>query len=642
MVRVATGSGPAAGNDLGERSVQERVQDEKLRLVWSHALFGGVAASVFAVLLACELRGSAAPVLATDAWLAAKLAVAACRTGLAWRYPRLAAPGGARWQRLTLRWLMVDSAVWGLLAVPMLWVPLPTASMLVAALACVSCAGTFGLQISLRATAAYVVPMLLPAALLLIVRGDELGWLAGLSFLLLLALELVTALRSDKRLSDGLRAGWQSEALGVEKAAALTLALHQSAVKTQFLANISHELRTPLHGILGLARLVQLESTEPGVVRRVALIESSGEHLLSLINDLLDISRVEAGRFVMRNEPFELVAQLEHVAGVYAERAHEKGLVFTLDNHIAAPCWVRGDPARFRQVLHNLLGNAIKFTDAGFIHMLVEHATRKAGDATEPLVACEVSDSGAGIAEGELAHIFEAFRQAGDTSAQPLDGTGLGLTISRDIARAMGGDVTVRSTVGVGTKLCFMARLPRTEAPADAPAELAAEPRSDASAGAASFAVAPRVASPTAPARRVLVAEDNEVNALIAVAHLERQGLLVERVRDGAEAVQAALRAPQRPQLVLMDCRMPVLDGFAATRRIRAAEQAQGLARVPVIALTATAADADRQQCLDAGMDDFLSKPYGADELAAAVERWTMHNNAAAHLTAPTTSEPAP
>ncbi len=630
MVRVATGSVPAAGDDLAERGVQERVIDEKLRLVWSHALLGGLTATVFAVLLAYELRGLAAPVPVADVWLATKLLVAVCRTWLAWRYLRLAAPGGARWRRLTLRWLMIDSAVWGLLSVPMLWVPLPTASMLAAALACVSCAGTFGLQISLRATAAYVVPMLLPAALLLIIRGDELGWLAGLSFLLLLALELVTALRSSRRLGDGLRAGWQSEALAVEKAAALTLALHQSAVKTQFLANISHELRTPLHGILGLARLVQLESAEAEVIRRVALIESSGEHLLSLINDLLDISRVEAGRFVMRNEPFELVAQIDHVAGVYAERAHEKGLVFTLDNHVAAPCWVRGDPARFRQVLHNLLGNAIKFTDAGFIHMLVEHAHHEADDASERLVACEVSDSGSGIAEGELVHIFEAFRQAGDTSAQPVDGTGLGLTISRDIARAMGGDVTVRSTVGVGTKLCFMARLPRTEEPPDVPTT-----------------APPTGAAPATPGRRVLVAEDNEVNALIAVAHLERQGLQVERVRNGAEAVLAALRLPQRPQLVLMDCRMPVLDGFAATRRIRAAELAQSLPRIPVIALTATAADADRQQCLDAGMDDFVSKPYGADELAAAVERWLMHNNPAAVTSstatpAPSTSEPAP
>jgi len=200
--------------------------------------------------------------------------------------------------------------------------------------------------------------------------------------------------------------------------------------------------------------------------------------------------------------------------------------------------------------------------------------------------------------------VFEAFKQAVDEAAQAVEGAGLGLTIARDIARQMGGDVMATSRVGEGATLCFTARLPAAQAP--------------------SAAAAPSAARPVRAAAglRVLVAEDDEVNALIVLAYLEQLGARAERVADGAATLPPALREAGRPDVVLMDCRMPVMDGYAATREIRRIEAQLGWPRLPIIALTATAGDADRQTCLDAGMDDFLAKPYTVTELAAVLARW--------------------
>ena len=581
-----------------------RVHDEQIRLVWAHSRVGTLVATLFAVVLAMQLRGHVASNLVVDSWLIAKLAVGGYRSYLAWQHARLGQPGGPHWRRLTMFWLLADGALWGCLGIAMLQTPVALTAVLLAAIAGVSCAATFGLQISLRATAAYVVPTLLPAALLLPLRDDKVGWSGWLGVLMLLGLQLGNAARSDRRLRDALRLSWRNEALASEKDAALQLAQRQSAVKTQFLANISHELRTPLHGILGLARVLRFESLDSRVARRVELIESSGLHLLALINDLLDISRVEAGRFVMRSESFDLVTQIDQVAGVYAVRAQETQLGFELVHAVPSPCRVVGDPARFRQVLHNLLGNAVKFTEQGVVRLTVAYRR------DEGIVHCTVEDSGRGIAASDLPHIFDAFRQSeASPASQPLDGAGLGLTIARDIAQAMGGDITVQSRIGIGSTFRFEARLPAAPSVAERPRP------------------APPPASPGG--QRVLLAEDDDVNAMIAIAYLERMGLAIERVANGADAIEASLRLGDRPDLVLMDCRMPVMDGFAAVRAIRSQEAALGLSRVPVIALTATAADTERQLCLDAGMDDFLAKPYSAAELSRMAAHWLAANSEA-------------
>ena len=606
---------PFRPSRFGERFGQQidpalrpEVSDEQLNMVLGHTRLGTVIATAFAVFLALQLRGVALPAWLVDIWLVVKLAVAAARIYISVVYTRLGRPGGVKWSRLTDVWLLADGVVWGAAGFMLMSSPMPLAALVCAVMACVSCVATFGLQFSKRSTAAYVAPILALTAVGLFPRGDELGTIGGTGLLMLLGLLLVTAATSERRLADALMLRLHAQSLTVEKDEALKLALRQSAVKTQFISNVSHELRTPLHGILGVARLLHLEAHDSAVARRVELIETSGTHLLGLINDLLDISRIEAGQFVMRKERFELGAVVQNLADLYTVRASDKGLEFTLNLQLQEPCWVLGDPARVRQVLHNLLGNAVKFTQRGSITLTLMR------DAESGLLSAEVQDTGPGIDATDLVHVFEAFRQVGGASARPFEGTGLGLTIARDIALAMGGDISIRSTVGVGTCALFTALLPESLAP-----EQAEQP-------------SPRQEAAVASARtcRVLIAEDDDVNAVIATAYLEHMGVTAERVKDGRQAVRHALRDVDRPDLVLMDCRMPSMDGMAATREIRTQERNLGLPRVPVVALTATTSDINRQLCLNAGMDDFMSKPYAREDLERILQRWSHRDAVAA------------
>jgi two-component system, sensor histidine kinase len=590
---------------LGERmgvdvdpGLRPAVGDEQLRMVLSHTRLGTLVATAFALFFALQLRGTALPAWAVDLWLAAKLLVAGARIVLSLRYDRLGRPGGTAWRNATDAWLLADGVVWGVAGLLVYASEVPLAALVSSVMACVSCVATFGLQVSKRSTAAYVTPILTCTAIGLLLRGDQLGTIGGTGLLGLLALLVTTAAASERRLIEIVLLRLRAQALTAEKDEALKLALRQSAVKTQFLGNISHELRTPLHGILGVARLLHLEAQDNAVARRVELIEASGTHLLGLINDLLDVSRIESGRFALRSERFELCALADTLGGIYAVRASDKGLDFRLELQFERPCWVQGDASRVRQVLHNLLGNAVKFTKQGSITLTLQR------DAASGRLSAEVLDTGPGIASADLATVFEAFGQVGGADANPTEGTGLGLTIARDIAQAMGGDLVLRSTVGTGTRALFTALLPDA-LPAVAPAvHEAALPSAGATGG------------------HVLIAEDDDVNAVIATAYLEQLGMQVERVRDGRQAVRHALREVNRPDLVLMDCRMPLLDGMAATREIRRQEHTLGLARLPVVALTASSCEVSRAICLDAGMDDFLSKPYTQKELTELLVRW--------------------
>jgi len=585
-------------------ALRTEVGNEQLNMVLGHTRLGTLVATAFAVFMALQLRGMAVPAWLVDGWLVVKIGVAAARIYLSVRYDRLGRPGGTNWSRTTDAWLLADGIVWGAAAFVLVSAPVPLAALVSAVMACVSCVATFGLQFSKRSTAAYVAPILTLTALGLLPRGDELGTIGGTGLLMLLGLLLATSVASEKRLVDMLTLRLRAQALSVEKDEALKLALRQSAVKTQFISNVSHELRTPLHGILGVARLLHLEAQHSAVARRLELIESSGTHLLGLINDLLDISRIEAGQFAMRSERFELGAVVQNLAELYTVRATEKGLGFTLTLQLDQPCWVTGDPARLRQVLHNLLGNAVKFTQQGSITLTLMR------DAESGRLSAEVQDTGPGIEASELVHVFEAFRQVSGAASRPFEGTGLGLTIARDIAQAMGGDISIRSIVGVGTCALFTALLPDAMPP-----EAAAEP-----------AAPQQLANATGSPCRVLIAEDDDVNAVIATAYLEHIGLIAERVRDGRQAVRHALRDVDRPDLVLMDCRMPTMDGMTATREIRAQERSLGLQRLPVIALTATTSDINRQLCVNAGMDDFMSKPYTREDLLRVLQRWTQRD----------------
>jgi signal transduction histidine kinase len=591
---------------------QVHIRCEQTRMVLLHTRLGTLAATGFALMLAWYLRGKLPPGAAHDAlaaWVAAKLAIAAARMLLAWWWVHgEAGPGrGRRGQRTMLALLALDGLVWGVGGWALMDEPVPLVALVVAALDGVSCVATFGLQVRLAATAAYVLPMLLPLALGLAQRSDDIAHFAAMGQLILAGLLLATARATSRQLAQGWLLRLRADALAAEKDDALRLAHEQSAERQRFLAKVSHELRTPLHGMLGLTRLLHLEAHAPVLSHRLELIEGLGTQLLVLINDLLEVSRIDAGHFVLKVEPFDLAALLDQQAELFALRAADKGLRFRLQMDLPRPCWVRGDGARLRQVLNNLLGNAVKFTHRGSITL----QAARCGQPDRVLLA--VTDTGSGIGTTELARIFQPFHQAGGGVVAgsgggsaggglgaATDGVGLGLTIAREIALAMGSDIVVHSTPGEGSTFSVEVLLP------PAPRE----------------AAAPGSAGPVRRLPRlVLVAEDDEVNALIVGAFLDVLGVRHERVADGKQAVSRALRETDRPELVLMDCRMPVMDGLAATLDIRRQERTLGLARLPILALTATAAEADRQACLDAGMDEVIAKPFTQAQLADALRQ---------------------
>jgi signal transduction histidine kinase/CheY-like chemotaxis protein len=603
--RFAFGSGPSALDRAAQAAGlrltpahREQVTHEQLRMVLLHTRVGTLAATVFALMLAGYLYGKLEAAGVRDAlllWVGVKLVVAAARIVLAQRYAAASTPDrrlGQRWQRAMLALLALDGLVWGLAGWRLMGESVPLAALMVAAIDGVSCVATFGLQVRLAATAAYVLPMLLPLALGLAQRPDDIAPFTALSQLLLAALLLSTARATSQRLATGLLLRIRADELAAEKDAALRLAHERSAERNRFLAKVSHELRTPLHGMLGLARLMHLEARDPVQSRRLELMEGSGAQLLALINDLLEVSRIEAGQFALQVARFDLAALLDQQVELFALRAADKGLRLELQLALPRPCWVRGDAARLCQVLNNLLGNALKFTHRGSI-------TLQASPGAQPeRVRLAVSDTGEGIGEAELARIFQAFHQAsaGAPTGRSTDGVGLGLTIAREIAIAMGGDIEVRSTPGQGSVFSFEALLP----PVGAEPAAAAQPES-------------RLPG------LVLVAEDDEVNVLIVGAYLDGLGVRYERVADGQQAVSRALRESDRPELVLMDCRMPVMDGLAATADIRRQERILGLPRLPIVALTASAGDADRRACLDVGMDQVIGKPFTPAQLTDAL-----------------------
>ncbi|MCH1345800.1 ATP-binding protein [Pseudomonas aeruginosa] len=405
--------------------------------------------------------------------------------------------------------------------------------------------------------------------------------------------------RHINNLASGLdRASREQEQAISQLISAREEAEQANRAKSDFLAMMSHELRTPMNGVLGMLQLLETTEQTREQAEYTALATESTEHLLKVINDILDFSRIERGALELECIPFNLLELVQGSALVFQHSAQQRGLALELQIQAGLEnIEVCGDPTRIRQILVNLLGNALKFTEEGAIHLSLEW---QALDHDVLWLTCAVHDSGIGISPERLEHMFDAFQQADSSISRRYGGTGLGLAIARTLAERMGGTLQAESKEGSGSTFTLEIPLPFQQSPAH---------RQQAAGGAPP--------APAAAGQEILLVEDNPVNQTVIEAMLRSLGYRVTLVADGIQAVRSAER--QRYDAILMDCRLPVLDGYSATREIRAQENGR---QVPIIALTANALQGDRENCLQAGMNDYLAKPFKRAELQRILQRW--------------------
>ena len=618
-------------HQLRERAYSNRVRNELARLVLEPAYSSNISVTVLALALAVMVHRIVAPVV-LGGWFAGMVVLFGIKLAAIFVYRRnqsSRAPDTLRSVDIYVVALVFTGIWWGMGVVLFFKPEAIVEQVAVIFVAAGLSAGSLPVLAPLRRLYyAYMLPVVLPLFVMLILQHGQLQAIMASVVVLYTLMLIKSATQTNSFLTTSLemsyshaelaenlkRARDESEALNIELrrenerrraterelVQARDAAEAASRAKDEFLANMSHEIRTPMNGILGTLQLLQETEMKPSQQEFVRIAHTSAEGLLGILNDILDFSKIEARKLVLESIPVALRTMVEELTHLLARPAAEKGIVLSAEIDPALPALLLGDPTRIRQVISNLLTNAIKFTEGGRVTVRVVCAANYGSRAA---LRIEVTDTGIGIAKEKQAALFQSFTQADGSTTRKYGGTGLGLAIVRQLVLLMGGELGVESSPGHGATFWCALELPVAEGMPQAAAQTGQE-------------APPEVGL----SGRVLLVEDNKVNQMVAMKMLTGLGFEVAVAENGELALQAL--GQQRFAVVLMDCQMPVLDGYAATMAWREIEKREGRARTPIIAMTAHAMEGDRDKCLAAGMDDYLAKPVQKEALAAKLRQW--------------------
>jgi signal transduction histidine kinase len=596
-------------SSVGDRSAEDSIEFEKVGLLFRNAGLAQVVTGINATVLLCVVGGFSAPGWAIAWWLAA-VALAVARFGLARRFFADAGPSEAlRWKHRALVSAAAAGLLWGAGGAAMMLVGPMSTRLFVALVMSGMVAGAVPILAAVPAAfRAYAGTVLLPAIATAAIasRGPGDWMLVIVGMVLLLAL-LRSAHFFHDSLDSSIRLAIRTRLMAVQLEEAMAAGEAAFVAKSRFLATMSHEIRTPMNGILGMAQLMLMPGLNETETREYArTILNSGQTLLTLLNDILDYSKVEAGKFELNRVVFDPAQVISETAALFAEMAGNKDVTIEAVWKGPEPTRYWGDPVRLRQMLSNYVNNAIKFTWQGFVR--IEGAPVMSPEQA-PMIEFVVTDTGIGIPQDKQVLLFQPFSQIDSSIRREFTGTGLGLSITKSLARLMEGEVGAESQVGKGSRFWF--RVPaHVVAPGEEARQIARDDEDR-----------PVPSALSISGSRILLVESNPVSRKVMEAVLLKAGASIDSAENGRQAVDA-IQQGVIPDLVLMDIQLPVLDGLAATREIRRWEEAKGRQRLPIIALTANAFDDDRKRCLAAGMDGFLTKPIDLEELYVTLARW--------------------